>query len=83
MSDNLIPTDAIKEMVRARYGSIAARADSSCCAPATTSCCGEAAVVPDLDAKARDIGYSDEELAAVPEGANLASAAAILSPSRR
>jgi arsenite methyltransferase len=71
MSDNLIPTDAIKEMVRARYGSIAASADSSCCAPATTSCCGEAAVVPDLDAKARDIGYSNEELAAVPEGANL------------
>ena len=28
-------------------------------------------MVPDLDAKARDIGYSDEELAAVPEGANL------------
>ena len=27
MSDNLIPTDAIKEMVRARYGSIAASAD--------------------------------------------------------
>ena len=26
---------------------------------------------PDLNAKARDIGYSDEELAAVPEGANL------------
>ena len=28
-------------------------------------------VAPDLNAKARDIGYSDEELAAVPEGANL------------
>jgi SAM-dependent methyltransferase len=70
MSDNLVTTDAIKDMVRARYGSIAARADSSCCAPAVTSCC-ETAAAPDLNAKARDIGYSDEELAAVPDGANL------------
>jgi SAM-dependent methyltransferase len=69
MSDNLT-TDAIKDMVRSRYGGIAARADSSCCAPAVTSCC-ETAVAPDLNAKARGIGYSDEELAAVPEGANL------------
>src|SRR6478672_1356042 len=71
MSENLMATDTIKEMVRARYGGIAARADSSCCAPTTTSCCGETVVAPDLDAKARDVGYSDEELAAVPEGANL------------
>ena len=72
MSDNAMTTDTIKDMVRARYGDIAARADSSCCAPATaSSCCGETAVVPDLDAKARDIGYSDAELAAVPDGANL------------
>jgi SAM-dependent methyltransferase len=70
MSDDAMTTDAIKDMVRARYGGIAARADSSCCAPAATSCC-ETAVVPDLNTKARDIGYSDEELAAVPEGANL------------
>ena len=70
MSDNVMTTDTIKDMVRARYGGIAASADSSCCAPATTSCCDTAAV-PDLNAKARDIGYSDEELAAVPEGANL------------
>ena len=70
MSDNVMATDTIKDMVRARYGGIAARADSSCCAPAATSCCDTAAA-PDLNAKARDIGYSDEELAAVPEGANL------------
>ena len=35
MSDNAMTTDTIKDMVRARYGDIAARADSSCCAPAT------------------------------------------------
>ena len=70
MSDKLIEPTEIKEMVRARYGSIAARADASCCAPATTSCC-ETAVAPALDDKAREMGYSAEELAAVPEGANL------------
>ena len=70
MSDNAMTTDTIKDMVRARYGGIAASADSACCAPATTSCC-ETAAAPDLNAKARDVGYSDEELAAVPEGANL------------
>ncbi len=71
MSD--MATDTIKDLVRARYGDIAARADSTCCAPAAaTSCCGTtAAPVRDLSAKAREIGYSDEELAAVPEGANL------------
>jgi arsenite methyltransferase len=70
MSDNITATDTIKDMVRARYGDIAARADSSCCALMATTCC-ETATVPDLNAKAREIGYSDEELAAVPEGANL------------
>lgn len=59
----------IKEMVRARYGSIAeaASAEAGCCAP-TTSCCGPAATP---DAKSLRMGYSAEELAAVPEGANL------------
>src|SRR3954462_9256069 len=59
----------IKEMVRARYGSIAAAASaaSDCCAP-TISCCGPAATP---DAKSLRMGYSAEELAAVPEGANL------------
>jgi arsenite methyltransferase len=59
----------IKEMVRARYGSIAAAASpaSDCCAT-TTSCCGPAATP---DAKSMRMGYSAEELASVPEGANL------------
>jgi arsenite methyltransferase len=52
----------IKDLVRARYGSIAAEA-SSCCAPAS-SCCGPA------DSSLR-AGYSAADLAAVPEGANL------------
>jgi SAM-dependent methyltransferase len=59
----------IKEMVRARYGGIAeaASAAESCCAPAA-SCCGPTA---DPNSKSRNMGYSDAELTAVPEGANL------------
>lgn len=60
----------IKEMVRARYGGIAeAVGDASCCGPAT-SCCGDMAPGTPTQ-KSRDMGYSDAELAAVPEGANL------------
>jgi SAM-dependent methyltransferase len=58
----------IKEMVRARYGGIATAADTSCCAPAASSCCGPETTPDD---KARRMGYSEAELAAVPDGANL------------
>lgn len=61
-------TTAIKTMVRERYGSIAAGAES-CCAPAA-SCCGPSAPADARD-KARRMGYSDAELAALPDGANL------------
>src|SRR4051812_46886793 len=59
---------AQKELVRARYGGIAEAASStSCCTPAP-SCCGPTA---DPVSKSREMGYSDAELAAVPDGANL------------
>jgi SAM-dependent methyltransferase len=58
----------IKEMVRTRYGGIAAASDASCCAPASSSCCGPEVTSHD---KARRMGYSEAELAAVPDGANL------------
>jgi SAM-dependent methyltransferase len=59
---------AQKELVRARYGGIAEAASStSCCTPAP-SCCGPTA---DPVSKSREMGYSDAEFAAVPEGANL------------
>jgi SAM-dependent methyltransferase len=60
-------TEDIKDLVRARYGSIAAAASQSCCGPAT-SCCGPA---PTVDAKASRMGYTEAEIAAIPEGANL------------
>jgi SAM-dependent methyltransferase len=60
----------IKEMVRARYGGIAEAAGAaSCCTPAS-SCCGDTAPGTPTD-KSRQMGYSDAELAVVPDGANL------------
>ena len=60
----------LKEMVRARYGGIAqAAGDGESCCPPSASCCGSAA--DDPDSKSRRMGYSESELAAVPEGANL------------
>src|SRR5438067_9611665 len=59
----------IKEMVRARYGSIASASSGSCSAPAAAPCCGPAA--DPATEKAQRMGYSPAELAAVPDGANL------------
>jgi arsenite methyltransferase len=59
----------IKDMVRARYGGIAAGTISDCCGPAS-SCC-DASTTPVVDSKSLQMGYSADELAAVPEGANL------------
>lgn len=76
-ADNVMDAADIKQMVRDRYGSIAA-ASNSCCAPAaTTSCCAPTATASccaphtDADAQSSRLGYSDAELQAVPEGANL------------
>ena len=58
--------DEIKKVVREGYAEIA-KQDSSCCASAT-SCCGSTSLVQDISKK---IGYTEEELKAIPEGANL------------
>ncbi len=62
-------TADIKILVRARYGNIAQADTAACCAPAA-SCCGPAVSV-DARGKARQMGYSDADLAAIPDGANL------------
>ncbi|MCX9012108.1 MAG: arsenite methyltransferase [Candidatus Methanoperedens sp.] len=56
----------VKKVVREGYARIA-RKESSCCAP-ITNCCGNASRAEDIS---RMIGYGDEELGSVPEGANL------------
>jgi SAM-dependent methyltransferase len=70
MSDKLLDPAEIKAMVRARYGGIATGAAADGGAPPASSCCGVTAA-PVADGKARVMGYSEDELAAVPEGANL------------
>src|SRR5512136_1983524 len=58
--------EEIGKAVRERYGNIA-KQGSSCCGP-VKSCCGSTDLVQDIS---KNIGYSQKELDAVPEGANL------------
>ena len=58
--------EEIRKVVREGYGKIAQK-KLSCCAPAN-SCGGKEDFVPDMSKR---IGYSEEELKIVPEGANL------------
>ena len=57
----------VKKAVRESYARIAEQGSSCCCGP-SSSCCGSADAVQEIS---RGIGYSDDELAAVPDGANL------------
>jgi SAM-dependent methyltransferase len=56
----------IKKVVREGYAKIA-KQNGSCCAP-VSSCCGDTSLAEDIS---RKIGYTEAELKAVPEGANL------------
>lgn len=58
-------TNDIREAVRERYGALAEGSERSCCG---TSCCSTDA----KDTKGADaLGYTAEQLAAIPEGSNL------------
>jgi SAM-dependent methyltransferase len=56
----------IKKTVRAEYANIVMKS-GSCCNP-VTSCCGTESGQDDISKK---MGYTDEELSGLPEGANL------------
>lgn len=58
--------EKVKKAVREGYAKIAKK-DSSCCPPAK-SCCGSENPSQSIS---KSIGYTDEELKSVPEGANL------------
>ncbi len=58
--------ESVREKVREGYGKIAVT-DAGCCGG--VSCCGSAPVT--AEQLANHIGYSAEELAALPEGANM------------
>jgi arsenite methyltransferase len=67
MSENA-EKQAVREAVRDRYAA-AATVGSSCCGSSASSCCGgSSATAEEISAR---LGYSEEELALVPEGANL------------
>lgn len=57
-------SDQIRAAVRQAYGAVATRKQGSGCCGGT-SCCGPA------DPMSRRLGYSDDDLAAVPDGADL------------
>lgn len=58
-------TEKIKKTVQEKYAHIA-REGIPCCSPA--SCCGSSKQAEDIS---KTVGYSDAEMRAVPEGANL------------
>src|SRR5512136_1972222 len=62
-----IDSEAVRQKVREGYGKIAQKG-GSCCGP-TPTCCGSSPVASEELAK--HIGYSAEELSALPEGANM------------
>ena len=63
---NTVKNDEIRQAVRENYGQIAV-SESSCCD--SSSCCTPTAQQPQL--LSLQLGYSHEDLIAVPEGANL------------
>ena len=67
MTPPLPDPEFVREQVRAGYGRIAS-SGGSCCS-AAPSCCGSAPAASDILAK--HVGYSTQELAALPEGANM------------
>ena len=63
-----ISSKDIRQAVREHYGEVAQKG-SSCCAP---SCCSpETRKEPSADDTAKALGYTAEEITAVPEGSNL------------
>lgn len=58
--------EEIKKFVREGYARVAKQKDSCC--GSKQSCCGKASLAEQIS---KNIGYSEEEIKAVPEGANL------------
>jgi len=56
--------EAIRTAVRETYSEIALADGGSCCAPSAVPCCSDSAV-------SLELGYTPDDLAAVPEGADL------------
>jgi len=64
--------DLIRESVRERYGDIARQGEAGCCGP--SSDCGDPETIDLIkvhNQQSSQMGYSDDELSSVPEGANM------------
>jgi len=67
--------DEIRNKVRENYGKVAVSPGGGCCAPAPSPSEGVGCCAPSNaqspEAKSKAMGYSDEEVTTVPQGANL------------
>jgi arsenite methyltransferase len=63
-----VKKDKIRQSVRINYGKVAQADNSGCCS--TSSCCSPVGAGT-VDAVSVRLGYSNEEVSAVPEGANM------------
>jgi arsenite methyltransferase len=61
--------DEIRQVVRGKYGQIA-KAATTCCACSPSSCC-DVGSVPTLEDISIVLGYSREQVSAVPDGSNM------------
>lgn len=68
MKSTLTDSEALRETVRHGYAKIANETSAGCCGPGV-SCCGSSP--QDSEKLAKELGYSVEELQALPEGANM------------
>ncbi|HEY3378299.1 MAG TPA: arsenite methyltransferase [Armatimonadota bacterium] len=62
-----LQADAVRQAVRENYAGVAKRGGASCCSSTKTSCCGTPGVID----TSRQLGYSEHEVSAVPDGANM------------
>jgi SAM-dependent methyltransferase len=67
-SKTMIDPETVRETIRKGYAKIANDTTAGCCGPGV-SCCGSSP--QDSDTLAKELGYSVEELQALPEGANM------------
>ena len=66
LSSSAQDKDSVRQSVRSAYADIASEKREGCCGPKTCSC-----GTSDPNTLAKGVGYSDDELAVVPNGANM------------
>ncbi len=66
--NDVLKADAVRQAVRANYAGIARKNSAGCgCSSTKSACCG----APSATETSQQLGYSSDELNAVPDGANL------------